>query len=563
MEIKKIIKTRKKEFIVVGIFSFLFLLIILSSTGIFKGGKPLSAGVSSVTPIFCNDYEFTCCGGKPTYSNPSIFLTSYYQCPYSAYKCTVSSVGVPSGFDWYVGKGTCSIQYPALSQPYGQCSSEIKRATIMSPGDYLYIRSTAIIQVNQVTVTAQVKITNYQLGFCGRSGAVGEDVTCGVPVSGADGCKFNPTNGKVYTSTNSLSGLTNVYSYTVPLGNCVLAFQSGDRHVCGYKEESCSSDSECTGHTFGDKECTGRTLQTYGCASFGNTIVGGDRSPSDMGWGSDAQQSSSNTFGKRCNIISAQTVQCCGDTDCGTNMVCDTSTFTCKQANQVQCTTDNVAITCGVSQICDWTTKQMKKPICSSGRCDYKTDTVECCLDVNCPTGYYCNAEKKCTISQVAKQSCIKECCVNDPLYFDRACPSDKPNCLDGTCSAKPAELSKCESCDAYAINVILGWMLPSKRCEAKTFLGIQTQGSVSCVFSFIKLIAVPVAFLLALLVGFSLFSKFDALSGKGGKAVAWVISAIVAVLLSVLVYFLFWVGIIILVIYLILRFVMGSFLRR
>ena len=44
-----------------------------------------------------------------------------------------------------------------------------------------------------------------------------------------------------------------------------MTWNAGSRHICGNLEEQCSSDSDCSGHTYGNKECYQRTLQSYGC----------------------------------------------------------------------------------------------------------------------------------------------------------------------------------------------------------------------------------------------------------------------------------------------------------
>ncbi|GAG16766.1 unnamed protein product, partial [marine sediment metagenome] len=241
-----------------------------------------------------------------------------------------------------------------------------------------------------------VNVYKERLDFCGRSGCV-----VGVPVSGADQCKFNPQNGKIYTT---IGQMINAFSWTVPKGQCVLAFQSGDRHICGYKEETCESDNDCGGHTYGKFECSGRTLQEYGCKSFGQIQpLQKDRLPVDSNWGKDSSES---LFGKRCEVKSTRQVSCCGDTDCGTNFFCDRETWACKK--EVEC---NVNTDCGVSIQCDWASKTLKKPVCTFGTCDFEETPVDCCSDVNCPSEFFCNAERKCEERVATCTTCPYECC--------------------------------------------------------------------------------------------------------------------------------------------------------
>jgi hypothetical protein len=406
--------------------------------------------------------------------------------------------------------------------------------------------------------TYEINAYKLRLDFCGRAGC-----TVGVPVLGADGCHFNPEKAKIYTTANQL---INAVSYTVPKDTCVLSFQSGDRHICGYAEESCQSNSDCGGHTYGDKECNGRTLQTYGCISFGNpTSLEKDRLPSESGWGTDSSQT---LFGKRCEIISSQQVQCCGDTDCGVNYFCDRSTWTCKQ--NVQCTSD---YNCGTSIQCDYTVKKLKKPICSSGQCAFQETPVDCCLDLNCPTGYYCTAERKCAEKVAVCLECPYECCENQCEvsggYFDKTCPSNRPFCVDNACKSEDQPSEKCEDCDAFAKSTLLSWIFPKTKCEAQGPTLIPPslgQSGLTCVFDFIRLILLPIIFLFASLFGFSLFDdllKKPLKNETARKIIALILSLITAFLISLLFYFIWWLGIIVFVVWIIIKAIVGKTLGR
>lgn len=348
------------------------------------------------TPIFCNDYEFTCCGGKvESTQSYSVSDESAWTCPIYAYKCIILGVNKPDTVEWAVGSSNCHLESYWYGAHAWQCDDEAKHQYEMIPNSQVYVRSKTWDVVGDTNALVEIKIIRPQLGFCGRSGGGGEETTCGVEVSGADGCKFSPINNVVYTSTSSLTGKTQTSSYTVSMQQCVLAFQSGDRHICGYKEESCSLDNDCGGHTYGNKECNGRILQNYGCRDYGTPIDEKDRGPFDSGWGSDKQkpsQSGNADFGKRCEIINAENVECCGDTDCGTNYFCDKSTFTCKE--NVECNKD---YDCGVSVQCDQYTLTLKKPRCNNGKCGFDESKVECCSNTNC-NGGYCD-EYKCQSS--------------------------------------------------------------------------------------------------------------------------------------------------------------------
>jgi|SRR3989344_3328045 len=347
------------------------------------------------TPIFCNDYEFTCCNEKTEVtSSHEVSDEAPWTCPSYAYKCYILSLS-KDNINSYVGSQNCHMEGTVWHA--WVCDDEKMNIKVMNPNDNVYIQDKTWGTMGDITATIEIKITRPELSFCGKSGC-----PVGVIVSGEDNCKFSPLNSLLYTSTSSLSGKVQTSSYTVPVSECVLAFQSGDRHICGYKEESCSSDSDCGGHTYGNKECNGRMLQTYGCVSYGSSISEKDRGPFDSGWGSDKSKpasSGSADFGERCSIKNAEQVQCCGDTDCGTDYFCDKTIFTCKE--NVQCSQSS---DCGVSTQCDWTTNTIKTPLCDDGKCKFNEIKVDCCNDKNCQEGSYCSNENKCTLSSALKE---------------------------------------------------------------------------------------------------------------------------------------------------------------
>jgi hypothetical protein len=263
-------------------------------------------------------------------------------------------------------------------------------------------------------------------------------------------CAFVPPTGTKITT----AGLTNLgASYTVPVGegvgtkdSCVLTWNAGNRHICGNLEEKCTvgDDSSCAGHTYnGNQECYQRTLQTYGCTDLSL--------PSGLTNGFLGQQtgivfaplgtSGTNTnygVASRCEIKSATPVQCCGDTDCGSSMVCDTKSFTCKAPANVGCTSDNK---CGVSTQCDYATKQLKTPKCTIvsnvGTCGFTTKSVGCCVDGNCADTQSCDlGSHTCKDKVPVKELCPFGCCSGDTLYIDRPCASGF--CVNHACSVEP-----------------------------------------------------------------------------------------------------------------------------
>ena len=363
-------------------------------------------GEESFTPIFCNDYEFTCCGGiEDLRSYPEqVAENVYFQCPQTATRCLLQSHSIDCS-EIVVGSENCREEDDWYTNPYFTCDNErpISNGGKFNPGDYIWIEH----QLGQECEgTAYIDSWEKDLGFCGKSGVAHEEFRCGVSVPGNDACTFNPNEGIIYTSSDSLTRKQTVTSYTVSVGECILAFQSGDRHICGYKEESCSSDNDCGGYNYGNQECTGRTLQTYGCRSYGNEIEEHNRGPFNPGWGEDKPRPTSGNadFGKRCEVIRTEQVQCCGDTDCGSNMFCDTSTFTCEE--EAECEEDN---DCGVSIQCDWNKKILKTPVCEKGKCTYNEEAVQCCNNKNCEDESFCDENYKCQKSAASATSTNQE----------------------------------------------------------------------------------------------------------------------------------------------------------
>ncbi|MDD5651203.1 MAG: hypothetical protein PHF86_12440, partial [Candidatus Nanoarchaeia archaeon] len=80
----------KKKALVIGISIFLILIGIISLAGL---NKTFSIGdTQTFTPIFCNDYEFSCCNEVISSTQPSFKLTGtdVLQCPSTATKCSIS-----------------------------------------------------------------------------------------------------------------------------------------------------------------------------------------------------------------------------------------------------------------------------------------------------------------------------------------------------------------------------------------------------------------------------------------------------------------------------------------
>lgn len=384
----------------------------------FLGLTKQTALASTFSPVYCNQYEFSCCNEVVDYTQQfTLSLRDALICPITATKCVISNPNRELSY------GTTNCQYSCTLWVFcgWGCNDAIKSSSsqiTLKPGQTIW-------SSGSFTSTASITNTVYknQLSFCGRAGC-----TTGVLISSSN-CVMTESQGTIYTTSGSNVGK----SYTVPSGSCVLSWHFGDRTICGNLEEQCTSDTDCSGHTYGNKECYARTLQTYGCNQLplpsGVQYIGGVLVGKDIVPGVTTNPTYSGVT-SRCEIKSAVQVSCCSDTDCGSNMFCDTSTFTCK--TKVQCTQDT---DCGVSIQCDYSTNKLKTPKCSSGQCTYSEQSVECCQDLNCPSGYTCNSEHKCQQKAVVKIACPFDCCISEDKYIDKPCVSGK-FCINNFCQS-------------------------------------------------------------------------------------------------------------------------------
>lgn len=490
---------------------------------------PLAVG-DTFTPIYCNDYSFTCCIEDVDFSSlESITDEIYWQCPTSASKCEITSYSTPySTTSWYTGSNGCYMDSFFGLDDYWVCNDEkIGKKTFLSPGEFVWI-SIPTSRYSNVQGSINVKVYSEDLVFCGRAGC-----TIGVPVLGADGCTFNPS--ATYKDGKLVSYKTSSTSYTVGLGSCLLTFVSGDRHICGNIEEQCETDNDCRGHTYGNYECIGRTLQEYGCRTFSKPSYledySGGYAYKPFQGDNDGQESDLS----RCEIVSTRSVQCCGDTDCGSNAFCDTNDWTCKET--AECNQD---ADCGVSIQCDINTKQLKQPDCSLGKCSFDIiQEVECCGDSDCAVGFFCSNEYDCLESIPTKTQCPFECCENEQSYFDRPCPADKPYCVNNVCKEEDIPEIPCEDCDAYVMNQLFGSFWESKSCTPKL-----TQKFGLCFGSFIKLFLLPIILIFVTLFGYNFFQTTTQLKIRN-KGIAFLVSLLIAGLLAWITFVLFWFGII------------------
>lgn len=388
--------------------------------------------VAGCKNVYCNDFNFICCSedtGNPEFKSASLDApclgclpcsgSAKYamQCPTYASRCVIdTSVDVYS---------SCSKVSNWLGCPKWECTGKIKSGFT---GEF-EAGTWAVRIIDDGSFN--VKIYQLKLFDCGRSACAYQ--ASGIPLT-SSGCTW-VTDKRVYDSNGNLvanpqSGQS--MEYTVPPGKCYLYTTGNLRRVCGDTCEICERDDDClAGHTYQyngkGAECQSGQLIIYGCRQYEQTCLDKDILPdgTEKCVGGYATNS-------RCEVVETKAIGCCPQSDyCGVNAFCDPATFTCKSSGQVECTQD---WECGVATSCDYASRTLKKPTCESNKCIAKEiQSVECCYDENCATGYYCGSDYKCYEQVQQKTQCPLECCEREDLYFDKPCPSDK-QCVNNQC---------------------------------------------------------------------------------------------------------------------------------
>jgi hypothetical protein len=447
-------KKENKNILIVGILIIAVIALILMGTGVLFS---VTSG-TTFTPVYCNDPTGICCVKTQYTGDVTLKGTSSWQCPMNAVSCeiTPSKDGL--------------IYYSQTSPVVRQLASNLWIKLLDAP-DQKKIPTTGGTTL-QIPAGSYVWISGFDTitSFTWYGSKL---VEFGGSTLRTDSCTYSTSTGeKITTKANGDLGI----SYVVPVGtapgsldSCIYSWTAGDRHICGNLEEQCGTDADCGGHTYGNKECTNHVLQTYGCNEI---AMPSKLTQGFLGQATDAIYepigTNPTTLTKyvtaRCEIKSAVQVQCCGDADCGSNAVCDTTTFTCKAPTEVPCTRNSQ---CGVSTQCDFSTLKLKTPICSAGKCGYSAETVECCNDAGCAREEFCNNDYECQLSDPnVKKQCPFECCVGIEAYFDRACLAGS-YCDGDACVSEP--LCKTDTdCDINHKCTNGECVLKEQVCEAK-----------------------------------------------------------------------------------------------
>ena len=162
------------------------------------------------------------------------------------------------------------------------------------------------------------------------------------------------------------------------------------------------------------------------------------------------------------------------------------------------------------------------------------------------------NCIKKC-IDGIKKQ--LKCCEIGQTIIFNESKRSDELGgyyCSEG---GGNGGINPCSSCDEFAISKILGPVWKSKQCQPSIL-----QGYTTCALSFIKYILMLIVLIFGTLFGKDLFAGINSI--RKYVWLHWILALITSLILAYLIFIVFWIGIVIFIIYIVLRLLIGGKIR-
>jgi len=362
------------------------------------------------------------------YSEGSVRSCSDYECKITAFNETQTP-------DWRVF-GDCKLYISSRNVLVSSLPYTLKF------GELFYWKGSWIGSTSYARCSGNYTYTPYdpQLNWCGKSPCALEGT--GSPVLGADGCHYN-LDKTIWDSQGNLLHQAGTGSYSIAgqVGDAWAVPDPNDRTCFPASWDSCNVDSDCGGHTFSypdnvgyrNAEFSNGKIITYGCIITG---------------GKDCAEYQKNPLGqnicveevdvKKCDITQQISAQCHPSVPgtCGPDAACDPATLTCKPLGEVRC---NQSRDCGF-QNCDRDVMQIVNPVClnpgtTQSSCSKTVvQNVECCIDLDCSNGWYCDDSYTCKESTTTKTDCPYECCDNEIQYYDRPCSSNNICCPDHSC---------------------------------------------------------------------------------------------------------------------------------
>lgn len=297
-------------------------------------------------------------------------------------------------------------------------------------------------------VNMDLDIRRKVLMSCGTAACTGG----GEPIVGAQGCSWNPGDHG-YTWDDGTTGARSVSSVG-----------TGFRYVCSQHLVSCPSfcddpmlcstpsNLKTVTVTYNGQQhpatCrrVGSTAQLdiYGCKPESTCIR------SDPATGACLEYGDKTVDGRvigQCGVVAVQNAgECCQNSDCGSigTYYCDWDSAnnrgTCEPIE------DDTEIECRYDYDCSQTgtgcrDRKLYSVECVNNKCVFESEDVGCCSILDCPSGYFCNFDYECQLSQEEERECPFECCdqeynPEDYYYKHRPCPSAAPVCCpDHSCA--------------------------------------------------------------------------------------------------------------------------------
>ena len=396
---------------------------------------------STCKNIFSNVYHFLGCSENPgqtqafssSVESDVLGIKEYgaIQCPSTAGRCTISSSVKMAVYN------SCNRQSYWYGGNFWSCSGMIGTGIDAKVSQWVFT-------FDNKPPTSLFTINAYQMHLydCGSSQCASS--TSGTPLLNTLGCKI-VTDKSIYDANGNLikAGQAGVnFEYVVPFYGNILYTTDALRQVTGQACNECTTDADCAigrqfqykyldGKTYGADATTASQLNLYACKPSTQTCVDGTNFPGAV---SDTCQTSTNL--NKCIAFATVPVQCIpGSATCGSNAVCDPATFTCKQSQQVECSSDFDCGNAGI--VCDFSTKTLKRNGCFSNKCGSQViQSVEACTASQCPSGYFLDTDYKCKQGVPQQTICPYECCQGDSRYFDKACAIG--SCVNNICIDKP-----------------------------------------------------------------------------------------------------------------------------
>lgn len=169
-----------------------------------------------------------------------------------------------------------------------------------------------------------------------------------------------------------------------------------------------------------------------------------------------------------------------------------------------------------------------------------------------------CSPSSKICISSKILRTCDSQ----GTSFSDVTCPDSCIQTGDtGSCEGNPPPppSNKCESCDSYVISKTLGWIWKEKQCDATL-----TQSLTGCFTSWIKFILAFLVLIFGTLFSRDFLDSFKQLRKSGyGNLISWILALGIGILLAVLIFQLFWLGVVLGIILLVIRIVIGGKIKR